>query len=435
MKRNLIALFFVSACCLGYAQSVDQNQQVKVQRKYQIFVNNLNVNDIDLIKETSREIEKRKSSGDRAFLSTALTAFSSSFTQRTVAATSSLLGLGVSYIQKSLNQRQQWERQVNRENYFHKVLSAETKTDDFYATPSTKDAMDPENIRFDGFGCSSLIEIDGQPHKVFHLSCKLKRDEEGINHIVNHSKFLVEVDSFYIYPAYCNLPNDSSTTIHPLDLKKRKNFTIEVKARIYASWMNAATMVIQDQQLGEFTIQKTLNLSDLDENGYFICDNAREQIPVAGDCFIVPRSYTGSLDAETFSRSWGTGQYRIEMEITQRCDINREYYTIPTMGNPEMIATMSNPGKTIWDKTKWKTEWKTIKGRKKSDSPWQNILHCVIGAYKGSGWVATIAEPIANTLYYEETKKLSRFSNHLHQLLFNEPMHPINSGSGSQKGQ
>ena len=186
-------------------------------RKYQIIVENeksaqvvQSTNDRLLaLQEASRGEAQRGLFGDLLWQG-----FTSSFKQKTVNATSNLVSLGLNYIQEAVKgDREKWYRRAQQQCYYNQSLAAETKIDDFYALPSTKGAMDPENLKFEGFGCKNYIEVEnsrGEGVGVFYIFCKMRRDSIGLRHIINHSKFLVEIDSLVINPKYCSLPNDST---------------------------------------------------------------------------------------------------------------------------------------------------------------------------------------------------------------------------------
>lgn len=397
------------------------------QRKYQILVEN--ERDVKKVEDTNNRLmalqEASRGDAERGLLGELLfKSFSSAFKQKTVNATSNLLSLGVSYLTEALkSDREQWYRRAQQQCYYHQPLSAETKIDDFYALPSNKGAMDPENLKFEGFGCKNYIEvIDGNKEGVgvFYIFCKMRRDSIGLAHIVNHSKFLVEIDSLVVNPKYCNLPNDSTGSADSrFSFEKRDNLNLTLKVRFYSSWMNQATMITNDQQLGEFIVNVNVDKRKLNSEGLFIYDkndpDLDRLVSIDGDCYIVPRSYTGTNDGRNYQPTWGTGQYRVEMEVSERCTIVDSYYQIREAGNGRAIAFAdATPGKVRWDKAKWQVEWKAMNARKKGTPFLKNAWQCIVSAYKGTGWVATLTDPLATALYSWETQKLDDWLNDMH---------------------
>lgn len=401
------------------------------QRKFQILVEN--EKKPATIQETNDRLlalqESARSEAQRGLLGDLLwQGFTSSFKQKTVNATSNLVSLGLNYVSEAMkSKREKWYRQAQQQCYYTQKLSAESKIDDFYAAPSTKGAMDPENLKFEGFGCKNYIEVaDGSKEGVgvFYIFCKMRRDSIGLRHIVNHSKFFVEIDSLVINPTYCNLPNDSTgNTDNRFSFEKRDNLNLELKVRFYSSWMNQATMITNDQQLGEFTINVKVDKNKLNADGLFVYEKNNPDyerlVSLDGDCYIVPRSYTGTTDGVSYQPSWGTGQYRVEMTVSERCSIVDSYYQIRESGNGEAVAFAdATPGKKKWDKAKWKVEWQAMNTRRKGTPLLQNAWNCIVTAYKGSGWMATLTDPATTALYSWETQKLGDWIDDLHEKLF-----------------
>lgn len=414
------------------------NQPRMAQRKFVILVENernikkvQDTNDLLLaLQESSRGEAQRGLLGDLLW-----TGFTSSFKQKTVNATSNLVSLGINYLSEALkSKREKWYRRAQQQCYYNQSLSTESQINDFYALPSTKGAMDPENLKFEGFGCKNFIEVKGNEEEgvgVFYIFCKMRRDSVGLQHIINHSKFLVEIDSLVFNPKYCNLPNDSTGSADSrFSFEKRDHLNLQLKVRFFSSWMNQATMITNDQLLGEFTINVEVDKNKLNSDGLFVYDkndpDFERLVSVDGDSYIVPRSYTGTTDGVTFKPSWGTGQYRVEMEVSERCSIVDSYYQIRESGNGEAVAFAdATPGKKKWDKTKWKVEWEAMNARRKNDSFLKNAWNCIVSAYKGTGWMATLTDPLATALYSWETQKLGDWIDDLHEKLFD------NDGKGN----
>lgn len=408
------------------------------QRKYQILVENeRNIkkvqdtnNRLSALQDASRTDAQRGLFGDLLWAG-----YTSAFTQKTVNATSNIVSLGISYLSEAVkSDREKWYKRAKQQCYYQKLLSTESQINDFYALPSVKGAMDPENLKFEGFGCKNYIEVTDDSKEgvgVFYIFCKMRRDSIGLRHIINHSKFLVEIDSLILNPTYCNLPNDSTGNAdNRFSFEKRDNLNLQLKVRFYSSWMNQATMITNNQQLGEFVVNIDVDKNKLNKDGVFVYDkndpDFKKLISIDGDCYIVPRSYTGTIDGVNYQPSWGTGQYRIEMEVSERCEIVDSYYQIRESGKGEIVAATAgtpdsntaNPEKWKWDKAKWKTEWKAMNKRRKGDTFLNNAWKCIITAYKGNGWVATLTDPLSTALYSWETQKLNNWIEDTHEKLF-----------------
>lgn len=428
--QTLILLMFVQLSSaqsigkeisVGIEQGETSQKPIQAQRKFRILVGN-EKNPQKVIK-TNGDLERlqnsSRTSAERGLLTDFLwEGYATAFKQKTVNATSNLVGLGVNLINESIkSKRKKWYQQAQAECFYQKRLTTDTQINDFYALPSTKGAMDPANIRFEGFGCKNYIEVMGDSKKgigVFYIFCKMRRDSVGLRHIVNHSKFLVELDSLVFNPTFCNLPNDSSGATHVrFCFDSRDTLLFELKASLFSSWINQATMIVRDQKLGEFTIRAKIDKQKLNEEGIFIFDrndpDFERLVTVKGDCFIVPRSYTGTIDGINYQPTWGTGQYRIEMTVSEQCRIVDDYYLIQDTEHEKDVALHHNNTKRKWDKRKWEPEWEAMKARRKEKPVLTNAWECIVSAYKGNGWMATFTDPATTALYTWELKKLDEW--------------------------
>ncbi len=388
-------------------------------------------------------------------------------------ASTSIIGLGINFIYDKLaSHRKDWMQAVQKECTYTKQLSMQTEIVDFYKKPSRKGAMDPENIVFNGFGCRQTIggnnqqenggqgnnqggmtqgnapqggsPADGTPDSnnnpdsvkpdasaskdVFYVFCKLRTDDVGKQRITNHSKFEVVVDSIYFNPYICNLPNDSAMDAGSriaFNFDSRNNLTFTLTANVTSSWMNEAIQVYRDVPLGEFRVTAKIDKEDLEKdtlgNTIFTYSSERDKnttkagkVSVTGDCFIVPRSYVGTIDGTAFTNAWGTGQYKIDMQVTESCSINRDYYLVKDEASEEgtagNVVAKDTAGKENADAKKkskkkqeewndnWKKEWKIIKKRQKTSSLWNNVKDVIISQWTGKEWITTIIEPALSTI-------------------------------------
>ena len=224
----LMIIVFLGTVSANTPKTGDENGRKKLDavRKYQILVTNENsVKNINSFNDQVRSLQNAEAK--RGLGLDILNSVTSAFTQKTVDASKGVVGMGINYLANAIKgDREKWYRIAQQHcNYSH-TLSAESTIDDFYALPSTKGAMDPENLKFNGFGCKSFIELKDTPGEgidVFYIYCKMRRDPDvGIKHIVNHSKFMVELDTLIFNPRYCNLPNDSTGSVESrFDFEKR----------------------------------------------------------------------------------------------------------------------------------------------------------------------------------------------------------------------
>jgi len=424
--KKIVSLFtFLLTAVATFAASPDgisesQNQQIRLaQRKFQLLVRDVKRESI-ITESNERFLELQSDAKERASLgkigSMAWKACSSPLIEKGISIASNLGSLGANYLMDAVKgKRDKWYRTAQEQCHYHQVLSSESDIDDFYAAPSTKGAMDPENLKFEGFGCKNYIELidePGQGVNVFYIFCKMRRDSVGIKHIVNHSKFLIEVDTLMFIPRYCNLPNDPSRgTKNRFSFDKRDNLTMTLNVRLFSSWMNQATMITENKQLGAFTVRVKIDKSKVNDKGEFIYDrndpDFEKLITIEGDSYIVPRSYTSTTDAQNYQPSWGTGQYRIEMELSEDCDIVDSYYQIPPTEKPEEQAVASSTKRKVeWDKAKWQEEWDMMQEGQQKESVWKSIWMCIVNVFDEYNWTATLTDPFTTSLYRDEATTL-----------------------------
>ena len=240
----------------------------------------------------------------------------------------SFIDIGVnavaSLLTKSANDKVKWEEIVKSENMYQETLSTVEPINNFYTSPSFDSSLDPAGMNFGGIGC--LRTVDGDT--VFYISCHI--DETKINRIINHSKFELSLDTLIINPYQLDLPNSNFDTQFSFD--KRKNLQITVEMRIISSWINELTELQKNQELGNFMLSVAINQKDLDSDNKLRYIRPREGeslYKIAGESFVVPRSYIGFRDKDNkYKDSWGTGDYDIELKIQQTCGITDSYRKI-----------------------------------------------------------------------------------------------------------
>lgn len=399
-----LAVLMAVVSALG-AQPAPKHRVMEGQRRYSLIVREGNDS---TVAEFNRGLEANR--GNRSFFSDVAAIYRSTFTGQAVGAATGLIDMGIAaLVQAGQSKQPRWEQAVRGESSFVRVLPMQMEILDFYQKPSTAGPLDPTDMFFRGFGCRQVIECtapDGTSceEEVFYVSCSVRTDSIGRMRMLNHSKFEVYVDSLRFNYALCDLPNDSlgiaADTRIGFDFAKRKDLTFNVGATITSSWITQAMQVYNDRELGRFDISAAIDPAHLDADGIFTYSAAADaggpkRVSVKGDCFLVPRSYVGSTDMLTMQDSWGTGQYKVEMRISETCRINPDYYM--------------RDGK--WDKDLWGPEWKLISSRRRKASPWKQILAVVGVQYAGDKWISTLVEPMRTVVVQYETQGITRLIN------------------------
>ena len=343
--------------------------------------------------------------------------YRNAFAAKTLNYSSGLLDTGVSLITQALNQKKtdynNWRSSMQKEMTYTRKLPMQTEIADFYRDVSHVGAMDPEGIMFNGLGCRQYLtyrDESGQPKKilVFEIACSLDDSEKGKQRILHHGKFEIKVDSVLFNPYLCDLPNDSLTARQveealriPFDFKRRKNLTFRLTATLTSSWMNEAIEIFQDQALGRFQIDFSIpdsTVLDTDGvwKGYYTYRPDRDyadpkkNVRATGESFIVPRSFIGTYKesddpASALVSQWGTGQYKIDMQISETCQMNEQYYA---------------------SEEKWKEEWRILKKRKKKPSMMRTLVDQFrtefdMDDYK---WIHTILDPVKSAIIVDEKR-------------------------------
>ena len=345
--------------------------------------------------------------------------YRSTFAGKITNLSTNILGTGVNLLVKAFNQKKEnqanWNSSIQKEMNYTKNLPMQTEIADFYRNTSKIGAMDPEGMMFNGLGCRQYItykDDDGIVKKilVFEIACSLDDSQTGKQRILHHGKFEIKVDSIRFNPFLCDLPNDSLSSKQvnealriPFDFERRQNLSFKLKANITSSWMNEAIEIFKDQQLGQFQVEFTIPDSTVLDSigkwkGYFTYnsayapdrENPKKKVMVSGECFIVPRSFIGNYrdgDEATPSTTpiWGTGQYRVDMQISESCQMNSNYYD---------------------SDDKWKEEWKKIKKRRNSPSFFNTLLEQAKNEFDWDNhkWVYTIMDPVQSAIIVDETK-------------------------------
>lgn len=339
-------LFATSANAQNYADTVKQRKYVAANQCFDINIfeapdSLLSFDDPQHIRGVQARTRKRGLLD--GLLKSMRESYQSTLTGQVTTTSGDIISSGIGLIADLFkSKRPDWMAQAKKECQFVKELPMGQEIHDFYSATTVKGAMDPDGILFNGFGCTQFYVCDGDTVPAFCVQCMLRRDEQGRNRILHHGKFEVEVKRMYVNPFICGLPNDSLQASEanlriPFDFQRRKNLKITLVADVTSSWMNQAIQIYSDQKLGEFVVTLTIPDSTALEKegkfkGWYVYDvdkatnNQQVKPKVAGECFIVPRSYIGTADGDKYEEVWGTGQYKINMKLSASCDINEDFY-------------------------------------------------------------------------------------------------------------
>lgn len=445
-----------------YPGSPARDNAISGSRAYEIIVTR--VDDEEVVKSRNSAIRGlMQEQNSRGFFDTALgaalkTGYGSLATQKAVNLTSNLVDYTVNFISTAVKNHKErfnnWYKTAKSYRQFSKTLSQQQTTGDFYAAPSNNGAFDPENIMFDGIGCSSYFSSkmnNGQMSKhdeYCYIFCKLRTDSVGMKSIVNHSKFLLEVDSIYFRPNLCDIPSNvlRRVTRDTDFFEKQTDLNVTLNAKIYSSWFNEGIMLQRDQLLGSFDVVMKIDKSDcvledgewvfkyskkLDGDSYMPSTGTgeerlhRSEISISGESFIVPRSFSMDANNNNSNPIWGTGEYHVDLTLSETCNLNTEYYYANeykqsnnnSIGNGKAVAFASLPGEKYFDKKIWQAEWVEMKklksalpnGNDKSDTFLNGAWSTVVATMKGSSWTTTFLSPLMTAVTAEEAKELNKF--------------------------
>ena len=151
----------------------------------------------------------------------------------------------------------------------------------------------------------------------------------------------------------------------------------------------------------------------------------------------MPRSYIGYNSKNDRKRLWGTGQYKIDMTVSESCDINYDYYVdMPRAAGkdarmnrmaPDAMVVAANVGQRPgggaqatahalktgkWNRH-WTEEWNLMKKRRKGRNFFQGILDSFKVNYGNFRWVYTLLDPVATVILADETKYLTKWTGQL----------------------
>ena len=388
MKYKILTLLLLIPALLPA-----QDRKVAARRTYTIAVQELSGE--EQIEFTSRLKSEVAHRGSRGFAEDVFNLYRKSAGDIFSDAAGRAMNVAVNYaVENVRSKRGKWENAVNKECRFSKNLKMVSEIHHFYNELSTIGPMDPTGIVFDGFTCSQDIKVGDETQNVFSVVCKVRTDSLGIRSITSDSRFLLYVDEVAFNPYLCDIPNDSLDNVDfriPFDFQKRKDLKLKIRATISSSWMNQVLQITRDQVLGTFDIEIGIDPEYIETDGtgasvfrykYAPGNKANRLVKVTGDSFIVPRSYVASnVDGDT----WGMGQYKVDLVISESCSINRDYY-------------LKKGSKTEWDENAWKPEWEKIRQRPKRTGFWKDMWDAVSQGWSNGQWVVKATSPMTSYL-------------------------------------
>lgn len=228
------------------------------------------------------------------------------------------------------NKKNAWEELIWNECHYVDSLTYINTLTDFYSEGSYNSALDPADLRFNGF----TLNAQRNGEDVLKFYCHVDTSDEGLCEIYNHSKFRLVLDSMYFYPYRCHLPNWSANHIYldedeeydrntRFSFEERDNLKISLDFAISSSWYNEAIILAKNVKLGEFHVQVPIEKSSLTDSVFVYKKGMEGQKPlnITGDCFIVPRSF---MPLPGGVSHWGTGEYNVKVTVSERCGITSE---------------------------------------------------------------------------------------------------------------
>ena len=221
---------------------------------------------------------------------------------------------------------------------------------------------------------------------LFYVSLHIDRTK--LYRIINHSKFELVLDTLILSPKRSNLPNTQLNI--PYSFEERKDFTLSMDITISSSWMNEVVQLQKNVELGQFNINIPVDPSLLGADGFLRYTRQADAAPrykVTGECFIVPRSYMGFRDEkENFKDSWGTGEYKLSIDLKESCDVT-EQYRANWKADYKHRKEMTKKNLSLLERT-----WQVV-----SKQDWNEITH---------SWVITTLQAPADIISNDFINKL-----------------------------
>lgn len=237
----------------------------------------------------------------------------------------------VNAVQYRKQQKNKWMQMIRNECNYTDSIASIAGLNDFYSKCSTKGALDPSDMNFDGISIRGIRN----GREVMYMSCHI--DKSKLQYLFQHSKFCLVLDTLAFYAYNCHLPNLQANGIkasmadkyernNAFSFDERENLTVSLDFSLSSSWINEATMVMKDVELGSFSMKVRIpkgngefiySRRQIEQNRMNHCDRDTTFIAIEGDSFVVPRSF---MPISATKRSWGTGEYKIKVKMRESCN-------------------------------------------------------------------------------------------------------------------
>lgn len=329
MKKLVFFIFLMSLCMQAMAQS----------DSWTVTVNTMDPEKRGFINTTVETIQAKGGATRSVIGGIAAAAGTAGASVLVDVATNEIVRL----INLPKTQKQEWLQMIENECTYTDTISSIKGLKDFYTETSRLGALDPSSINFDG------IKVRGMRNgkEVLYLNCHI--DDSRLNHLYEHSKFCLVVDTIAFHPYECHLPNLGANGIHLLpgeetdrdnsfSYDEREDLTIGMELSLYSSWINESITIQNDIKLGQFSMSVTIpketdlyiySRRAIDRNRAMLADGTAPAgaqldttyVTLDGDCFVVPRSYMPLNGNESM---WGTGEYNIRIVFSETCSFSQD---------------------------------------------------------------------------------------------------------------
>lgn len=328
MKRQLFCTFSLFLCCLaGMAQPPRGDRpNGALGDSWEVSVNQMKPASQEKVNQIVEELQA-KGGATRSILA----AVGGSML---AGATSAIIDVAVTEIVNAIQYKQkkkkEWRQMIERECNYTDSITSIKGLKDFYGEVSTLGALDPSNINFDGISLRGTR--DGE--EVLYMSCHI--DTTRLDHMFQHSKFNLVLDTLIFHPYQCHLPNLQANGIRLLSgqtserdnsfsFDERQNLRVALEMTLSSSWINEAVMVMDNVELGKFKLNIDVTSAapefiysrrQIERNRAAGLQRDTTFIDIEGDCFVVPRSY---MPISGGKRMWGTGEYNVKVKMRETC--------------------------------------------------------------------------------------------------------------------